>query len=194
MKMFHYRWQYRVALTVAVSGHVWLCRLQRMEDPATPPRMKRTTPILPSCSPFRPTRWPMCRCSRLSPASLTRTLRLTGAVAYNSFHTTPVITQVSGPVSRDCGRSRPEGRAGAAHVVRGKSRLLPAPHKLSESQRRLCAGAKGLCASEGLVSSTMPLPNRIWSRLSRPRCKPAGTWWRQKPHSRYWESPIRMRW
>ena len=32
--------------------------------------------------------------------SLTRTLRLTGAVAYNSFHTTPVITQVSGPVSR----------------------------------------------------------------------------------------------
>ena len=33
-------------------------------------------------------------------ASLTRTLRLTGAVAYNSFHTTPVITQVSGPVSR----------------------------------------------------------------------------------------------
>jgi membrane fusion protein, heavy metal efflux system len=32
--------------------------------------------------------------------TLTRSLRLTGAVAYNSFHTTPVITQVSGPVSR----------------------------------------------------------------------------------------------
>jgi len=32
--------------------------------------------------------------------SLTRTLRLTGAVAYDAFHTTPVITQVSGPVSR----------------------------------------------------------------------------------------------
>jgi membrane fusion protein, heavy metal efflux system len=31
---------------------------------------------------------------------LPRTLRLTGAVAYNSFRTTPVITQVSGPVSR----------------------------------------------------------------------------------------------
>ena len=30
----------------------------------------------------------------------TRTLRLTGAVAYNSFRTTPVITPVSGPVSR----------------------------------------------------------------------------------------------
>jgi len=36
----------------------------------------------------------------VQPAALTRTLRLTGAVAYNGFKTTPVITQVSGPVSR----------------------------------------------------------------------------------------------
>jgi cobalt-zinc-cadmium efflux system membrane fusion protein len=36
----------------------------------------------------------------VQPSSLTRTLRLTGSVAYNSFHTTPVITQVSGPVRR----------------------------------------------------------------------------------------------
>ena len=34
------------------------------------------------------------------PSTLTRTLRLTGAVAYSGFATTPVITQVSGPVSR----------------------------------------------------------------------------------------------
>jgi cobalt-zinc-cadmium efflux system membrane fusion protein len=34
------------------------------------------------------------------PIRLTRTLRLTGAVAYNAFKTTPVITQVGGPVSR----------------------------------------------------------------------------------------------
>jgi membrane fusion protein, heavy metal efflux system len=33
-------------------------------------------------------------------APLVRTLRLSGAVAYNSFLTTPVITQVGGPVSR----------------------------------------------------------------------------------------------
>lgn len=32
--------------------------------------------------------------------TLTRMLRLTGAVAYNGFHTIPVITQVSGPVNR----------------------------------------------------------------------------------------------
>ncbi len=36
----------------------------------------------------------------VQPSTLTRTLRLTGSVAYNSFQTTPVITQVSGPVSR----------------------------------------------------------------------------------------------
>jgi len=36
----------------------------------------------------------------VQPTTLSRTLRLTGSVAYNSFHTTPVITQVSGPVSR----------------------------------------------------------------------------------------------
>jgi len=36
----------------------------------------------------------------VQPTTLARTLRLTGAVAYNSFRTTPVITQVSGPVSR----------------------------------------------------------------------------------------------
>jgi len=37
---------------------------------------------------------------KVQPAMLTRTLRLTGTVAYNGFRTTPVITQVSGPVSR----------------------------------------------------------------------------------------------
>ena len=33
-------------------------------------------------------------------APMVRTLRLSGAVAYNNFLTTPVITQVGGPVSR----------------------------------------------------------------------------------------------
>jgi cobalt-zinc-cadmium efflux system membrane fusion protein len=36
----------------------------------------------------------------VQPTTLPRSLRLTGTVAYNSFRTTPVITQVSGPVSR----------------------------------------------------------------------------------------------
>ena len=36
----------------------------------------------------------------IEPVTLTRTMRLTGTVAYNAFKTTPVITQVGGPVSR----------------------------------------------------------------------------------------------
>ncbi|MFY9751652.1 MAG: efflux RND transporter periplasmic adaptor subunit [Candidatus Acidiferrales bacterium] len=36
----------------------------------------------------------------ITPAKLGRSLRLTGTVAYNAFKTTPVITQVGGPVSR----------------------------------------------------------------------------------------------
>jgi membrane fusion protein, heavy metal efflux system len=36
----------------------------------------------------------------VQPTKLNRTLRLTGAVAYNAFKTTPVITQIGGPVSR----------------------------------------------------------------------------------------------
>jgi len=36
----------------------------------------------------------------MTPAPIANTLRLTGAVAYNAFKTTPVITQVGGPVSR----------------------------------------------------------------------------------------------
>ncbi len=36
----------------------------------------------------------------VEPTALPRTLRLSGAVAYNAFNTTPVITQVGGPVSR----------------------------------------------------------------------------------------------
>jgi membrane fusion protein, heavy metal efflux system len=36
----------------------------------------------------------------VEPTTMKRSLRLTGTVAYNGFRTTPVITQVSGPVSR----------------------------------------------------------------------------------------------
>ena len=48
----------------------------------------------------------------VQPATLTRALRLTGAVAYNSFRTTPVITPVSGPVagSQSC-RDRRSAKA-----------------------------------------------------------------------------------
>jgi cobalt-zinc-cadmium efflux system membrane fusion protein len=36
----------------------------------------------------------------ISPGTMTHTLRLSGTVAYNAFKTTPVISQIGGPVSR----------------------------------------------------------------------------------------------
>jgi membrane fusion protein, heavy metal efflux system len=36
----------------------------------------------------------------INPGTMTHTLRLTGTVAYNAFKTTPVISQIGGPVSR----------------------------------------------------------------------------------------------
>ena len=57
----------------------------------------------------------------VEPTNLTRTLRLTGAVAYNNFHTTPVITQVSGPVSRIVVVPGQRVRTRRAHAVRCQS-------------------------------------------------------------------------
>ena len=48
---------------------------------------------------------------------MVRTLRLTNAVAYNAFNTTPVITQVGSPVSRT------SGGAAAIHVKTGQQML-----------------------------------------------------------------------
>jgi cobalt-zinc-cadmium efflux system membrane fusion protein len=52
-------------------------------------------------------------------APMVRTLRLSGAVAYNSFLTTPVITQVGGPVSRIVA-------APGEHVTKGQPLLYVA--------------------------------------------------------------------
>ena len=60
----------------------------------------------------------------VQPSTLTRTLRLTGAVAYNSFKTTPVITQVSGPVSRIVVVPGQKVQRGAADALCLQSRLL----------------------------------------------------------------------
>src|SRR4029077_3123668 len=58
---------------------------------------KTSTPVM---FPVPPDQMAHVQVLTVQPTTLTRFLRLTGAVAYNSFRTTPVITQVSGPVSR----------------------------------------------------------------------------------------------
>ena len=72
------------------------------------------------------------------PSTLKRTLRLTGAVAYNAFKTTPVISQVGGPVSRILvvpGEHVKEGQAMADVSSPDYSQLLDAYLKAADSFR-----------------------------------------------------------
>jgi cobalt-zinc-cadmium efflux system membrane fusion protein len=70
--------------------------------------------------------------------TLTRTLRLTGAVAYDAFNTTPVITQVGGPVSRILvvpGQQVKEGQPMLDVSSPDYSQLLDAYLKAADSYR-----------------------------------------------------------
>ncbi|MGA8730535.1 MAG: efflux RND transporter periplasmic adaptor subunit, partial [Terracidiphilus sp.] len=74
----------------------------------------------------------------VEPTTLRRTLRLTGAVAYNAFKTTPVISQVGGPVSRILvvpGEHVKEGQAMLEVSSPDYSQLLDAYLKAADSQR-----------------------------------------------------------
>ncbi len=68
----------------------------------------------------------------VQPTKLTRTLRLTGAVAYNAFKTTPVITQVGGPVSRILVVPGQQVREGAADARSEQPGLFAIARYLSE--------------------------------------------------------------
>jgi cobalt-zinc-cadmium efflux system membrane fusion protein len=74
----------------------------------------------------------------IQPTRLTRTLRLTGAVAYDAFNTTPVITQVGGPVSRILvvpGQQVKEGQPMLDVSSPDYSQLLDAYLKAADSYR-----------------------------------------------------------
>lgn len=74
----------------------------------------------------------------VQPTKLTRMLRLTGAVAYNAFKTTPVITQVGGPVSRILvlpGQQVKQGQAMLEVSSPDYSQLLDAYLKAADSYR-----------------------------------------------------------
>ncbi len=88
---------------------------------------------------------------KVQPTTLTRTLRLTGAVAYNGFRTTPVITQVSGPVSRVVVVPGQKVQQGEPMLYVASPDYSQLRTNYSESQGRLRSGAKGLCARQGLV-------------------------------------------
>ncbi len=74
----------------------------------------------------------------IQPSTLTRTLRLTGAVAYNAFKTTPVITQVGGPVSQVLALPGQQVKAGQPMLEISSpdySQLLDAYLKAADSSR-----------------------------------------------------------
>lgn len=93
-------WQ-RFTLWVALAT-VTLA-LAACEDSKTGPNASNQgaqDPNHPELFTIRPEQMSHVQVVAVQPTTLSRTLRLTGAVAYNGFRTTPVITQVSGPVSR----------------------------------------------------------------------------------------------
>lgn len=74
----------------------------------------------------------------VEPMTLTRTLRLTGTVAYNAFKTTPVISQVGGPVTRILAVPGQHVREGEPMVEVSSpdySQLLDAYLKAADSSR-----------------------------------------------------------
>ena len=86
-----------VALSVIMLGFVG-CEGPKSDAPGNGKSPK--DPGHPELFTLRPEQMSHVQVVTVQTTTLTRTLRLTGAVAYNGFRTTPVITQVSGPVSR----------------------------------------------------------------------------------------------
>ncbi len=98
MKMRVYRLRRLVALTIVLASVLVLahCSGAGRENAANHANNSNTAELFA----IPPDQMAHVQVLAVQPTTLTRSLRLTGAVAYNSFHTTPVITQVSGPVSR----------------------------------------------------------------------------------------------
>ncbi len=94
----------------------------------------------------------------VQPGRLTRTLRLTGAVAYNAFNTTPVITQVGGPVSRILVVPGQHVKTGPAHAGREQPRLFATAGRLFEGGGFLSARGQKLGPRAGLISAPRHRP------------------------------------
>ena len=90
-----------------------------------------------------------------------------------SHHACHHAGQRTGQQSR--GGSRAEGKSGRADVVRGESGLLAAPHQLFEGEGLPTPWHKRPTPGPRTCTSIMRLRSRMWSRRSRPRCKPAAT-------------------
>jgi cobalt-zinc-cadmium efflux system membrane fusion protein len=84
----------------AAASLVLILALAGCESPSTNSASYAKNPNDPELITIPPEQMSHRQVLEVQPTTLARTLRLTGTVAYNAFRTTPVITQVSGPVSR----------------------------------------------------------------------------------------------
>ena len=90
------RWHVWIALAVASAIMLMLAGCEGSGSQGANPK----TSSNPELFTIPPEQLSHVQVLKVQPTTLTRMLRLTGAVAYNGFHTIPVITQVSGPVNR----------------------------------------------------------------------------------------------
>ncbi len=116
----------------------------------------------------------------VQPTNLTRTLRLTGAVAYNSFHTTPVITQVSGPVSRIL-------VVPGQKVQRGEPLLYVASPDYSQLRTNYLKAKDAYVLAQKTYARAQDLyqhhaiAEQNLEQAESPRCRLKGTWQQPKP-------------
>jgi cobalt-zinc-cadmium efflux system membrane fusion protein len=89
-------WQLRTAAAAALTMTLLLAGCEGAGAPASTAKNSSDAELFT----IPPEQMSHVQILKVQPTTLTRMLRLTGAVAYNGFHTIPVITQISGPVSR----------------------------------------------------------------------------------------------
>ena len=90
----------QTVLLAAVALGVAGCNSGDRASQMTSYSAKESKNAEPELFTIRPEQMSHVQVVTVEPTKLSRVLRLTGAVAYNAFNTTPVITQVGGPVSR----------------------------------------------------------------------------------------------
>ena len=115
----------------------------------------------------------------MAQAPLARTLRLTGAVAYNAFQDHAGDHAGGRPGEPHRRHARRAGDAGPAHAVRHQPRLFAAAFGLPESARRLPARRQVNTSARRISTRTTPSPRPTSSRRNRPAprrrpiCNPA---------------------
>ena len=105
MKMARrFSWSYRRAAHLAIAAVATLalasCSTEKSASEMTSYSSKGPKDQTPGLFSIPADQMSHVQVVTVEPSNLPRVLRLTGAVSYNAFNTTPVITQVGGPVSR----------------------------------------------------------------------------------------------